>query len=113
MFVKFKRDLEGAVVSDVRGCMTPTVPSESVIFETQYVKYTKKPCPPKGMQGPCHVVFEDPTEVEGEYLEVVITDHFGKALWLYVADSGSRVGDGPTMFVMNDQGKTVDSISCA
>ena len=113
MFVTFRRDLDGPGVSDVHGRPDEkVVPSESVIFETPYVRYTKKPCPLDGMQGPCSIVFEDPAVVEGEYLEVAI-EQDGEPLWLYAANSGSREGYRFAMFVMNDQGKTIDSISCA
>ena len=118
MFVKFRRDMNGPGVSDVHGLLDEkVVPSESAIFETPYVKYAKKPCPPEGMRGPCRIVFEDPATIAqgeylGEYLEVAIMQD-GKPLWLYAASSGSREGYRLAMFVMNDQGKTVDSISCA
>jgi len=112
MFVKFRRDLNVPGVSDVHGRLDEkVVPSESVIFETPYVRYAKKPCPAESMQGPCHIVFEDPAVVEGEYLEVVIVQD-GEPLWLYAADSGSREGYRFAMFVMNDDGKTIDSVSC-
>ena len=107
MFVKLKKEQKGTSVE----------PYENYVYEADFVRYTKFPVPASGNE--LHKTmkerginifltpFGNPAELGEEYLLVSIIkgDRDSKHMCL--------VASGCTLFLMNDQGKTVDSISCA
>ncbi len=114
MFVKLVNNLMDASygVSNLHGDTDQQViPSEIVIYESPFVRYAKKPCPMKEdeaetptRESSCFMPFYDPTETQGEYFEIALF-HNGK----YIKVNAT----GCTLYVMNGQGKTIDSAACA
>jgi len=118
MFVKLTKKRLRSAASDKGGNYdAKVIPYENLIYEADFVRYTKFPAPVSNGE-PVHKTmkdrgvniystpFGDPAELDEEYLLISIIkgDRDSKHLCL--------VASGCTLFLMNDKGKTVDTISC-
>ena len=102
MFVKFVRDQEGAGVTTRKGSPGTVVPCREYLLEAAVLEYGKQVLDGNWwiLEKPVTVLGNEPQEGD----EIIM-------LWL--PTTGDRiVATHCSMFVMNNEGRTIDSLVC-